>query len=457
MILIALLVLIIFFLAFFIYFSGLNPQDITVFLYTDHSFTTTAAILVVGCVGLGLALGIILLIFQHFSHRMTVWKTVRVDKKGKEVTSTYREGVARLLSGDYKKAHTLLQKALDKDPSRVEAYLAMANVHVHEGAMDQAVQLLNKAREIEPKSIEVLFKLAATHEGMDQANEATAVYKEILEIENNNRKALRNLRDLYIKQGLWKEALDLQKGVIKAAQGGKRQGEEQMKQLYLRYEVARKALLEGESDQIKAQIKELQDVVKQASDFAPARVTLGDALIAQGKTEEAAKVWQEGYQALGKSVFLSRLEELYMSAEDPATLLTIYRSALQQRGDDLMFRLFYAKLCLRLEMVDEALEHLYAMENSGVESPQLHLLLAEAHRRRTRPEEAIGEYQKALGVDSQLRFNYICETCGETSSEWQSRCSSCGTWGTCIMEGRQLIQSAPPVEMREIYHGERSA
>ena len=37
------------------------------------------------------------------------------------------------------------------------------------------------------------------------------------------------------------------------------------------------------------------------------------ALEQQGKTEEASQTWLDGYKALGKSVFLTRLEDLYLS------------------------------------------------------------------------------------------------------------------------------------------------
>jgi lipopolysaccharide biosynthesis regulator YciM len=106
-------------------------------------------------------------------------------------------------------------------------------------------------------------------------------------------------------------------------------------------------------------------------------------------------------------------------------------------------------------MVDEALEQLYAVENAGVETSQLHLLLAEAHRRRSRIDEAIGEYKKALGVDSRLRLGYLCDSCGEPSGEWLSRCPDCGTWGSFSLADRRLIRNARPVEARAIYHGER--
>ena len=452
MTLMAFLLLIILFLAFFIYFSGLNPQTITINYLPDHHFTHSVAIIMVGAVLLGLFLGYAAHLYSTLSYLAKHWKRDRGEKKAREIAAIYREGVGRLLSGDLKKAHTLLQKALDRDPSRIETYIALANVHIQEGTAEDGLNLLIKARGIDPRSMEVLFKLAATYEELGRDEEGAKTYQDILAIEGDNRKALRMLRDLHVRHDRWTDALELQKKIIKANPGANRLDAEKQRQLSLRYEVAREALAAGEIDKAKEEFKE---IAKTAAGFVPAIVSLGDAYVAEKRSEDAAKVWQEGYLRLGKSVFLLRLEELYLNTEDPSTLLAFYRSSLLERGDDLMLRLFYGKLCLRLEMVDEALEQLNAVESSGADFPQLHILLAEAHRRRNRIDASINEYKKALGIDHRLRFSYACEQCGEPASEWLSRCPSCGTWGSFSLVDRQAIQDARPLEIKEIHHGER--
>ena len=448
----AFLLLIILFLVSFLYFSGLNPQDVTLYYLPDHQFTFSVGILVVGCVVVGLVLGYLAHLYSMASHLARHWKRDREEKRNRETAGIYREGVLRLLSGDIKRAHSLLQKALDRDPSRVETYIAMANVHIQEGEPQDGISVLLRAKSLDPRSLDVLFKLATTFEESGRDEDAARTYQEILAIESDNRKALRSLRDLHIRHDRWKEALDLQKKLIKAAAGTRRLDEEKKKLLYLRYEVARQSLAEGHIDQAKS---ELKDIIKQDADFTPARVSLGDSYRVQQRPQNAAGIWQEGYKELGKSIFLSRLEDLYMEAEDPATLLAFYRSALLEKGGDLMLRLFFGKLCLRLEMVDEALEQLYAVESAGVDFSQLHFLLAEVHRRRNRLDESIAEYKKALGENTRLRLDYLCDRCCAPSPEWQSRCPDCGAWGSLSLTGRQAIQNAHPVQLREIHHGER--
>jgi len=452
MTLMSILLLVILFLTFFIYFSGLNPQDITLHYLPDHDITYPATLVILGCVLIGLVLGYLVHLYGTVSHLLKHWKKDRTEKKNREVSSIYREGVNRLLSGDVKKAHSLLQKALDRDPSHVETCIAMASIHEQEGNPLEALSILKRARDIEPGSLEVLFKLATVHSGAGNDDEASQVYRDILAIDGNNRKALRILRDIHIKHLRWEEALSLQKRILKAGPASNRIEDEKRMALSLRYEVARAALAERKIEEAKTEFKE---IIKEAPDFLPARVSLGDAYKMLERDEDATRVWEDGYKALGRSIFLSRLEELYIEDEDPSTLLSFYRAALLDKPDDPMLRFFYGKLCLRLEMVDDALEQLRSLESSGIDSPQLHLLLGEANRRRNRPSEAMEEYQKALGINRQLQLGYVCRSCGQTSAEWDSRCPACAAWGSFGFVDQRLTQKIVPPEQRVIYHGER--
>lgn len=447
----AFLLLCIFLILFFLYFWGLNPHLVTVYLLSEQSVTYPVAFVIIGCAVAGLALGVAAYIYGSLTNRWGRWRKDRTEKKQKEINTIYREGVGRLLSGDLKKARMLLQRALDKDPRNVETYIAMASLHNQEGNPGDGLTLLGKARDIDSKSREVLFKTAALQESMGSDDDAMESYLELITLEKDNRKALRSLRDLYIKHERWQDALETQRKVLKTGPGANRMSEEKEKLLFLRYETARQSIAENDLDSAKS---ELKDIIRQMPEFTPARVTLGDAYIAQDNGKNAAKTWQDGYLKIGKSVFLERLEDYYIDQEDPSSLLSFFRETVLKREEDLVLRLFYGKLCLRLEMVDEAMEQLQAIESSGLETPQVHLLLAEAHRRRNRPDEAISEYQKALGVGSRLRLNYVCEECQTKLGEWNSRCPSCGAWGSVSLVDRKIILEAKPAEAMVVHHGE---
>lgn len=440
----------------FLYFWGINPGDMTVYYSAGESLTFPTPIIIIGAILVGLLLGNGLHILSIIGHSFSHWRRDQSQKKAQETNAIYREGVGRLLSGDLKKAKGLLNKALARDPKRVDTLIALTSLAEQEGNSAEGLELLRKASEVDPKSLEVLFKTAAIQEETGKEDDAMASYQALIAREKDNRKALRSLRDLYIKHDRWQDALESQRKVLKVGPGANRVAEEKELLLYLRYEVARQAISNGSPDEAKS---ELKDIVRQEADFTPAQVSLGDAYVAMNRGDDAVKTWQEGYKKLGKGVFLERLEDYFMEREDPSSLLNFFRSQVLEQGDDLIFRLFYGKLCLRLEMVDEAREQLQAVESSGVESSQVHLLLAETYRRSRETDQAINEYQQALGISKRLHLNFICEKCQHTAPEWNSRCPSCGKWNTASLADRKVIQEARPLALSTmvIHHGEQKA
>ncbi len=454
MIVVALFMLL--FIAFalgFLYFWGINPGEVTVFLTNEQSFTLPTAIMMICVLLIGLLLGNGVHMLSAMAYSVKSWRGGRRVKKAEEVGSIYRSGVGRLLSGDLKKARTLLKKALDRDPKRVDSHLALASVAEQEGNTQEAIELLQNARKIDPNGLEIVFKLAGVFQDAGRREEAMGVYKELLAKDADNRKAMRALRDLQIELGSYDDALTLQKRIVKATSSGPRADAEKQILLQLRYETARNALANGEAEQA---ADACRDLIKQDASFTPARVTLGDAYRELKRDSDAVRVFQEGYKALKKSVFLSRLEDLYIGAEDPAALLSFYRSRMQEDSSDLLLKLYLGRLCLRLEMVDEALQHLTDLETTGIDFAQLHLLLAEAHRRRNKVDQAVVEYQRALGIDSHLTLGFVCEECNAKHEEWVSRCSECKALDSLVLPERKQIQDAKLVDgPKAIPHGQR--
>jgi len=108
--------------------------------------------------------------------------------------------------------------------------------------------------------------------------------------------------------------------------------------------------------------------------------------------------------------------------------------------------------------VEEAVEQLSIVENAGVELPQLHLLLAEAFRRRERIDESNNEFQKALGLNQDVGLGYLCNRCGALSGSWKSRCPECGSWSSYSLTNKKVFQNVTPaVEAPKIDFGQQPA
>ncbi|MEZ4485610.1 MAG: tetratricopeptide repeat protein [Syntrophotaleaceae bacterium] len=451
MTLMTLLLLIILFMVFFIYFLQLNPAEIAIVLYPDHVIHASPALVVVACIVAGLTVGYLLHLYGAASYLLKGWRRTRSEKREREVTELYREGMARLHSGDNIKARRVLQKALGRDGSRIEVLTALAEVQLADGDTEESVSLLQRARKLAPKDLTVLFAMADAYRRSQRQSEAEDVYRQVLELDSDNRQGLLRLRDLHLAQNHWEEALALQKRLIKKSPE-ENQAAEKALLSGLRYQLAQQAEVEDRLDEA---LSAYQKLVKEDPGFLPARVSLGELLCRQGRNEQATATWQAGYRQFGHSVFLKRLEQLAMDQEDPTALLNYYRQEVAERPDDLLLRFYYGKFCLRVEMIDEAQEQLHDLEKAGADFPQLHLLQAEAHMRRHRLSDAVAEYKKALGGEDRFRFGYLCQQCGAPSLSWQGYCEQCGSWGSFDLGEVPTIKQQPGPEVREIHHGER--
>ncbi len=432
---------------------GSNMQDVTIHITGNLEVTTTVMKLVITCVLLGVFVGLLVHLYYNLGQRVSEGRRKRQEKKDKEVGTLYLEGRSRLLSLDLKKARTSLQKAYDRDPKRMEVAMALAEVELAEGNGDKARELWKKVHKDNPQEIESLLRHAQVNREQGLVKEAIAMYQDVLKIDKDNLKSLKSLRDLFISSARWADAIELQKRLLKMAPDAEADKEKRL-QVCLRYE---QALEQLENDQADKAIGELKDLVKQASEFVPAYVSLGDALRQTGKLSDAAKRWQQGYETFEQGVFLSRLEEGYLGEDDPAPLLTVYRTLMGNRPDDIMLRLYFSRLALRLELVDEAIDNLQMVEATGARFALLHNLLAEAYRRRDQTAEAIEEYRKALGADDETGIGYQCHECGAEFASWLGRCDACGDWGGFRLSGREVLQGPSVLEGREIHHGERRA
>jgi predicted Zn-dependent protease len=451
MILMAFILLVIVFLVFFVWFSWLNPHEVAVFLSPDFQITAKVPLVVISCILIGLVIGYLTNLYGAAGYLIKDWRRSRSNKRRQEVGDLHQEAKGSLVAGDYKKARRLLQKAATLDASQTEVPLTFAELALAEDNPAEAINHIQRARKLAPQDLAVLFCLARAHQQAGQREEAAAAYSQVLEIDSDSQQALTGLRNIYMAQHRWRDALEMQKRLIKKV-SKELQPDEKSILDGLRFEVASLERDEGQEEQA---LSDLQSLVKNAPEFMPARVLLGDLYLALGRSGEGATTWQEGYIKSGRSVFLSRLEDLAMAEEDPTALLNFYRTTVDSRPNDLVLRLFYGKFCLRLEMIEEALEQFNEVEKTGADFPWLHLLLAETHVRRRRLNDAVEEYRLALGGSGRFRSGYACQECGGTMGEWQGRCEHCGAWGSLQLNDFDLIKGAPASELREIHHGER--
>jgi tetratricopeptide (TPR) repeat protein len=269
------------------------------------------------------------------------------------------------LRGDLAKAKTQFTEVLKSDPLQMDLYLKLAEIALKEGNDDDALHWLERARLFDMRNVDILLREAEIYQRMKRFDETIRVLNRIIGLDETNLKALKSLREIYLNSQRWEEAIHTQKTILKLAKGKQAEEEESLCYLGLKYEHARDLVNRGGEENLETALKAAKEIVREDKTFQPGFVLLGDIYLRMGRWTSAGKVWGKSFRRFKSIIFILRLEELYLGREDPSTLLRIYQRALSSDPDNWMIAFFYTKLCLRLEMLDEALDEINEIKRTS--------------------------------------------------------------------------------------------
>ncbi len=421
----------------FSYFAFYNHGTIILTVWQGKTMELPVVGLVLFSMGIGAAIVFALLAIRGIRRSFDNFQVSLKKRRRAKAEELYNRGVDAHLSGKMRQAVKLLEDAVEKDTEFLLPFFRLGTVYLALGEFQKALELHEKALEAHPGNLRVLLFLVDDYLAVGQLSEAAGVLKKIINKDDSNRTALIALRDIQEQQGDWEGAVETQRKFIKAA--GK-EPDSQARLLGLRYQLAVSYMDGGDNEKA---VKTLRDILKEAPDFVAATVALGEARIRSGKVDEGLKVLTEGYALHRNPVFLQVMEEKLIKRENPRKLIETFSSLLEGSPNDLFLNLFYGKICLRLEMVDDGYMALKKVESTGYESPLLHALLGEIGARRDRYEEAIEEFGRYVELSNGLNPRFICGNCQHTVDGWASRCESCGLWNSFTLPGLTESATAP--------------
>jgi lipopolysaccharide biosynthesis regulator YciM len=423
----------------FSYFAYYNHGTITLSLWQGKVVELPVVGLVLLSIGIGAAIVFTLLAIRGVRKSFDKLQDGLKKRRRTKAEELYNRGLDAHLSGKMHQAVKLLEEAVEKDPEFLLPFFRLGTVYLALGESQKALELHEKALEAHPGNLRVLLLLVDDHLAVGQLSEAAAVLKRIISKDDSNQTALTSLRDIQEQQGDWEAAVETQRKLIKAT------GKEPSSLEYLlglRYQVAASQLDNGDTEKA---ARTLRDILKEAPNFIAATVALGEARIRSGKVDEGLKVLTEGYSRHQNPVFLQVMEEKLIKRENPRKLIETFRSLLDKTPEDIFLNLFYGKICLRLEMVDDGYMALKKVESTGYESPLLHALLGEMSARRERYDEAIKDFSRYVALSDGFHPRFICGNCQNTVDGWASRCGSCGLWNSFTLPGLTVPGRAPAV------------
>jgi lipopolysaccharide biosynthesis regulator YciM len=430
-------------IGFFLWLSYENPMAVD-FHFFGKTFETDLSILMISSFVLGAMLVFIGTLARDAKRAIEELLKTRQKRKEETLKEELNKGMDVFLRGDLAKAKTHFVEVLKKDPAQIDLYLRLSEIALQEGNDQDALHWLGRAELIDMKNIDILLRQAEVYQRMKRLDEATRTLSRAIGLDESNIKALKRLRQIYLDSRRWVEAIRIQRSILKSTKGKRAEEDETVFYLGLKYERARDLLGHGGEKNLEEALKEAKEMIRERKTFQPGFVLLGDIYLQLGKWTAAGNVWGKSFTRFKSIVFLLRLEELYLSREDPSTLLRIYQRAFKHDPEDWVLAFFYAKLCFRLEMLDEALEEINEISVRVKDFPALHRLLAEIYLHKKDFGRAAQEFEKTFDLSGTSYLSFFCTTCERESKEWIAYCPQCHQWSTySIKEAGRAISSAP--------------
>jgi tetratricopeptide (TPR) repeat protein len=82
------------------------------------------------------------------------------------------------------------QELIKKNPDDVDSLVALANIYLEKGQLEQSIPLLEKIIQLQPNNVEWQFNLAKLYELSDQTDKAETIYDQMLKKDPKQFKAL---------------------------------------------------------------------------------------------------------------------------------------------------------------------------------------------------------------------------------------------------------------------------
>jgi lipopolysaccharide biosynthesis regulator YciM len=446
-----LLITILIVISLFCWLSLLNPVDVA-FHFFGKVVPTDLSTLMISSFVLGAMLVFISTLARDAKRAIEGYQKSRQKKKGQSLKEELNRGMDDFLRGDLPKAKTHFVEVLKKDPSQIDLYFRLSEIALKEGNDEAALHWLERARLIDMRNVEILLREAGLYQRMKRFDEAIRILNRAIGLDETNLKALRSLREIYLDSRRWEEAIRIQKSMLKFTKGKQTEEEETLFYLGLKYEHARDLLIRRGDNHLESALKEAKEIVRERKDFEPGFVLLGDIYLRMGRWASAGKVWGKSFTRFKSIIFILRLEELYISREDPSTLLRIYQRALRQNPDHWVIAFFYAKLCLRLEMLDEALDVIDEISLGRRDFPALHRVLAEIYLHKKDFGRAAQEFERTFELSGSSYLSFFCTVCERESKEWVAYCPQCHRWSTYTIGEGVKAMSPPSPSISEQVH-----
>lgn len=399
---------------------ALNPGEVEFRPTHVHTFRPMLGVLLL----LAFCAGALLILtggsLRGLSERLGGWRGRRAARTAAQSATWHQEGEAATWGGELERGRALLRKAWRRGSGNSAAALALASSYMDTGEYAAAQEVLEAALAEDANDADLRYALGETLRRRGDRGEAIRMLETLRVRFPRAPRVLISLRELYRDAERWGDAAEVQAMYVETLSASARPGEnERLREL--RYQAA--LALPEAADRLTA----LDAVVVQARDFVPAVVGLGDALVDAGRADEAIKVWEKGFRAHPRLVFVERLLAHERSAREHERILALLGKHWGEiEGDGA--HLLLARSALATGAFDTAERELRAVATQ--DAPTTQRAWAELHHQRG---DHAAAWTAASGAADRLgaaAADHSCTVCKRVNEAWVGYCAGCGRFDT---------------------------
>jgi len=443
-----------FFLLFFLFFLGyiylslMNPDYAKLYIGRGRYYEMSVANYVAASFVFGVILAIVASFFTEIQRGFAAWRRKRDEKRKTEAMALFEKAKLYELRGEPEKAADYAQRIIRSFPDVEEPHMFLADIYLTRSEFDKANQVLDNAQASLGRRESILLKRVRVASASKDADSVERQLRELLRINETNLEALRMLRDVEMSRKQWPEALETEKKIRKQI----KTADEDQRLAGLQYETAKATFAKADERTCEHLIKEVREITDGNKHFIPAYLLTAQIYRKMGKLNEAGRIYSRGFSKTGHMVFLQKMEEFYIQRGEPGAVLKIYQRLIEVAPRNQFLIFLYARLCLKLEMIDEAIELLNSLMVDDKEFQGLHRAMAEAYVHRGEYANAAKEFARAFPMHKAY-LPFYCEKCQSVKEEWTDFCESCGSWNTVNIRPEGIFQKEAE-DLRLLYEHE---
>jgi lipopolysaccharide biosynthesis regulator YciM len=386
-----------------------------------------------------LVVGALFTLFFGLSREMGTmierWRLRKASKKSEEIEEEYSRGLIAELEGREEEALGHFRAVLEHDSRHFNTLLKFGQVLRGQEKYSEAIEFHRKAHHLKEDDTRPLYNLVEDFKAKGDIDQARVILGKIIAINKHSVAAWKTLRSLHMTAMNWEKALEAHERVCKLMSANDSHDLSDSRfGLGIRYEIAASQLAAGKT---RESIGTLKRLLKDDNQFIPAHIKLGEALTCNGQDAEAVQIWNTGFETTGSPIFLTMLEDHFLTREQPLAAIEALKQCIKQARNETLPRFSLGKLYFRLEMMDDAIAILSSIERNASNEPTLHYLLGRIHERHNDFRSATQEYRLVIKEMDLIQLEYTCSACSETAMTWTATCVSCGEWNTIELKFRE--------------------